>query len=328
MDIYINFNLCIGPNQQPDHGDEVRLSAAPHLSLHQVLEQQLQAVSVCRSTSTMNNYRTAMRSLFSYLEHDIPLSSLDPLIIAGYERWLKQQGICLNTVSCYMRSLRSLLAQADSSLKEIFGKVYTGTARTEKRSVSADDVGRLKALHLPEGSFLELSRDVFLFSFYAMGMPFVDVAHLRQHQIANGQMVYNRHKTGQRVLVAIEQPMLDIIRRHAARATADYVFPLLHQGTDREYRIVLGHYNRALHRLAVLSDIGENLTSYVVRHTWASTAYSANVDLPVISKALGHTNTQTTLTYIREIDDHRVAAANHNIIGMVAQADAEKELEP
>lgn len=67
MDIYINFNLCIGPNQQPDHGDEVRLSAAPHLSLHQVLEQQLQAVSVCRSTSTMNNYRTAMRSLFSYL---------------------------------------------------------------------------------------------------------------------------------------------------------------------------------------------------------------------------------------------------------------------
>ena len=51
-----------------------------------------------------------------------------------------------------------------------------------------------------------------------------------------------------------------------------------------------------------------------MRHTWASTAYAANVDLPVISKALGHTNPQTTLTYIREIDDQRLARANREII--------------
>lgn len=317
MDIHFRFKLSIGASRHPDHSDEERSATVPDVSLRQVLELQLKTVSVGRSASTMDNYRTAIRSLSKYLGHDIPLSSLDTLLITGYERWLKQQGLCLNTISCYMRSLRSLLALADSGLKAIFSQVYTGTARTEKRSVSAEDVCRLKALHLPKGSFLELSRDVFLFSFYAMGMPFVDVAHLRQHQIANGQMVYHRHKTGQRVLVAIEQPMLDIIQRHAGRATADYVFPLLHQGTDHEYRNLLGRYNRALHRLAALSGIGENLTSYVVRHTWASTAYSANVDLPVISKALGHINTQTTLTYIREIDDSRLAQANRRIIGMI-----------
>ena len=60
------------------------------------------------------------------------------------------------------------------------------------------------------------------------------------------------------------------------------------------------------------------LTSYVVRHTWASLAYSSNVELSVISKALGHANTKTTLVYIREIDDKQVADANRMIINSVS----------
>jgi integrase len=39
-------------------------------------------------------------------------------------------------------------------------------------------------------------------------------------------------------------------------------------------------------------------------------AYHANIDLSVISKALGHTSPNTTLTYIREIDDQRIDQAN------------------
>ena len=50
---------------------------------------------------------------------------------------------------------------------------------------------------------------------------------------------------------------------------------------------------------------------------WASVAYSSNVDLPVISKALGHSNPQTTLTYIKEIDDNRLDDANHSIVSRI-----------
>ena len=51
-----------------------------------------------------------------------------------------------------------------------------------------------------------------------------------------------------------------------------------------------------------------------MRHTWATLAFRNNVDLPIISKALGHTNTNTTITYIREIDDAPIAEANRKLL--------------
>ena len=310
MEININFNIQV---LMPPCDNNVQTQAF-EASLKETLWQQYRKIAACRSHSTMNNYATAIRALCEYLGDDIALQDLTAAELSGFERWLQHRGLCLNTISCYMRSLRSLMMAIDESTKKFFTTVYTGNARTEKRSVTTDAIARLKALTLPIGSFPELARDVFLFSFYAMGMPFVDVAHLRRTQLEKGRFYYNRQKTGQRIIVIVEPAMADIIRRHISKADADYVFPLLTTGSEQEYRTVLGRYNRALHRLATMAGIRENLTSYVVRHTWASTAYGANIDLSVISKALGHTNPQTTLTYIREIDDQRLAKANREII--------------
>jgi integrase len=80
---------------------------------------------------------------------------------------------------------------------------------------------------------------------------------------------------------------------------------------------MLNRYNRSLKTLARKAGVTRRLTSYTPRHTWASVAYDQNVDLSVISKALGHTNTQTTLTYIKEISDNRLAEANHLIVGRI-----------
>jgi len=38
------------------------------------------------------------------------------------------------------------------------------------------------------------------------------------------------------------------------------------------------------------------------------------LDLSVISKALGHSSPNTTLTYIREIDDNRIDMANKELL--------------
>lgn len=314
MDININFNFQMLEQPAGCSGARAEARAEADASLSNVINRQLQQMGTCRGVSTLNNYATATNSLRAYLQTDIPIRQVDENLVCGYERWLLQRGLCLNTVSCYMRSLRSLLAAHDERLKSAFTKVYTGTARTEKRSVALDAVRKLRLLSLPPGTFLELARDVFLFSFYAMGMPLVDVAYLRKSQMTDGGFSYCRRKTGQQVHVAIEPPMADIINRHAPQAAGPFVLPLLTSGSHREYLTLLGRYNRALKRLARTTGVEGRLTSYVVRHTWASTAYRSNVDLPVISKALGHTNPQTTLTYIREIDDQRLFEANRQII--------------
>jgi len=175
----------------------------------------------------------------------------------------------------------------------------------------------LRHILLPPSSPLAFSRDIFLFSFYALGMPFVDVAFLQKQQCKDGYIVYDRHKTGQRVRVRIEPLMQQIIDRYS-REDSIYVFPILsasdRDAREKEYESVRSRYNRHLRKLGEMMGLGRRLTSYVARHSWASIAYHANVDLSVISKALGHSSPNTTLTYIREIDDNRIDMANKELL--------------
>lgn len=270
------------------------------------------------SPSTSDNYLTAIRSFQRFLAEKQSLGSLDSSVMKCFERWLRDNRLCLNTISCYMRSLRSLTSKVfHKELNDIFDEVYTGRAKTEKRAVQKAEIYKIQGAKVKSGSFLALVRDLFLFSFYALGMPFVDMAFLRKEQIADGQIVYYRHKTGQRICIKIEPCMQEIISRYRAEGT-DYVFPLL-TATDpdkayRQYQRKLNQYNRELKHLAKLSGISKNLTSYVARHSWASAAYGDNVDLSVISKALGHTNPQNTLIYLQQIDDERIQKANRYLL--------------
>ena len=111
--------------------------------------------------------------------------------------------------------------------------------------------------------------------------------------------------------------MQQIIDRYS-REDSIYVFPILtasdRDAREKEYESVRSRYNRHLRKLGEMMGLGRRLTSYVARHSWASIAYHANVDLSVISKALGHTSPNTTLTYIREIDDNRIDMANKELL--------------
>ena len=308
MDIHIHLNFCFANKEQGGTTGGIQ----SEVMLSQVADERMAYARTHLSYSSQSNYQTAVRSFRHYLGQDMRLADIDRDIIVGFERWLRQKGICPNTVSCYMRSLRAILASHDRRMYSVFDSVFTGREKTTKRALPMQAFLELRRLQLPSGSFLELSRDVFLFSFYAMGMPFVDVAHLRWQQIETDHFVYFRQKTGQRVSVAIEPPMQQIIDRHGG--DGEFVFPLLHQGSDAEYQHVLGRYNRNLRRLGEAIGTTAALTSYVARHSWATMAYQQDVALPVISKALGHANPHTTLTYLRETDDMQLAKANHALL--------------
>lgn len=288
-------------------------------------EQQAKHCEEANRFSTAKNYRTAIRSLSRFLQgQQLTVKDISPELMADYAQWLRQQGISMNTVSCYLRSLRAIynkvVKQYDLEDRKPFKDLFTGHAKTVKRSATGDDIKRLQAMILPKHSALQLSRDIFLFSLYAQGMPFVDVAFLRKEQIRDGLIVYERHKTGQQIVVKIEGCIQEIINRYSS-ADSDFVFPIItaHRPAQayKQYQSSLRNYNRNLHKLEKLAGLKRGLTSYVVRHTWASVAYDTNVDLAVIASALGHTNTNTTRIYIRDINNRRLAEANHKVLGRI-----------
>lgn len=299
-------------------------SSSPSLSdyFHQQIDRVLQEGRF----STASNYRTALRSFQRFLQGEkLLLKDLTPAVVARYERWLKSTRISMNTISCYMRSLRAVYNKAVEERQvtdlQPFKDSYTGYPQTDKRSLGVDDIRKLQQVTLQPGSTLQLVRDIFLFCIFACGIPFVDVAFLRKSQIdEDGYLTYKRRKTNQQIRLKLPPCALEIVHRYRSHHT-DYVFPILtHEHPDeayRQYRDRLTYYNRQLKKLAQLAGISHKLTSYVSRHSWASLAYDSNADVSVISKGLGHTSSRTTYVYIKGIDDTRLDDANQKIVNEI-----------
>lgn len=275
-----------------------------------------------------SNYLTAARSFTKYIGRSSWLfSDMTAEMLENYQRWLQGRNISLNTCSAYMRALRAMHHRALPFHNTTpFSKVFTGRTKTKKRCISQSEILQLKALPLQPGSSLSFARDIFLFSFYAMGMPFVDIAYLKKSQLRNGFIYYARHKTGQQIQVALLPAMLEIIMRYEQR-DSEFVFPILSDKVEdsvsspsvsaqqhRQYTARLRQYNYNLHHLSKMLGLAKPLSSYVVRHSWASIAYLHHLDISLISKALGHTKSSTTFIYIKSLFDSDLFEANQTLM--------------
>lgn len=326
--IHYHVNLPVGMDLQetPQHPKTVTSSFLCFA------EEEILRLTHNHRASTSGNYRTALRSFFAFLKgSDISISDITPELVVDYETWLKKNKICLNTISCYMRSLRALYNKAvGKQLVEQthpFAKVFTGMEKTLKRAVTIDDIQSLHTLDLKAGSPLAWARDLFLFSFFARGMPFVDMAYLKKTQVSNGYLIYYRHKTHQQIRVKLEPCMLAIMQRYET-AENEYIFPILNSslGADesllsKQYHNGLCYYNKLLKKLSALLGNHCHLSSYVSRHTWASIAYQLQIDMPIISQGLGHTSIQTTHIYVKELDNSWVDESNKKIISRMLRED-------
>lgn len=273
------------------------------------------------SFGTEQNYTKTLRSLELYLSstggRTLTLEDIDSTFVAGYDDWLKSRGLVSNSVSCYNRVLRAIYNSAvdeyDLPDRRPFRKAFTGNERTKSRSADSEEIRKLMAPDSSCHKNLELTKDLFTFSFLMRGMPFVDMAYLRKADISGGYVAYSRRKTGTRMLVKVETPAMRIIEKYSSQtAGSEYLFPILGGLTGEEayrrYRSSLAKYNLNLKKLGV--DLSVSLTSYVSRHSWATMARDRNVPVAVISEALGHSDLKTTQTYLSRIEPAGVDSAN------------------
>ena len=59
------------------------------------------------------------------------------------------------------------------------------------------------------------------------------------------------------------------------------------------------------------------LTSYVARHSWATTAKDEGVAISVISESLGHTSEKVTHVYLASFDNNAMSKANKKVIATI-----------
>lgn len=273
-----------------------------------------------------NIYFSTLVSFMTFLKgKNMELKDLGSDVLEAYEAFLKhkENGTALNTIACYMRTLRALYNRAvENKLapdKNLFKRVRTTIEKTPKRAIPLEYITRLKNAALDEHPELELARNLFLFSFYTRGMSFVDIAYLKKKEIKNGEFTYRRSKTGQAIRVGWEQCMEDLVRKHTLEHS-DYLFPIitnLNKDARIQYIVMRNKVNANLKKIAAMIHIPHNLTMYVARHTWASAAKAKNISISVISEAMGHDSEATTRIYLASLDTAVIDDANRLIIGSV-----------
>ena len=72
--------------------------------------------------------------------------------------------------------------------------------------------------------------------------------------------------------------------------------------------------NRNLKKIGAMVGLPDPLTTYVMRHSWATIARNKGVENSVISEGLGHDNEATTQIYLDSISNSKVDAANRSIL--------------
>ena len=262
---------------------------------------------------TGKTYRDALNSFIRFRQgEDMAPDALDKETIAQYEAWLRSCGLKRNSSSCYLRSLRTFYRKAVemglTTDKGIFRHVFTGFAKTAKRA-------------LPCHSPLAFARDMFILSIYLQGMAFVDLAYLRKSDIRNGVLQYNRKKTRQSLSIGWEPSMQAIVEEYAHLTVGSpYLLPIITRtdGTERrQYEKAEHNINRNLKKIGRMAGLCIPLTTYVARHTWASTMRDMGYDLSIVSTGLGHENLKTTQIYLSSIDTMAVTKANKKMIDKI-----------
>ena len=181
----------------------------------------------------------------------------------------------------------------------------------DRRRLVREEIRKLEALELPEGSSLALARDAFLLSFYGGGIRFGDVCRLRPGHVQDGRLRYRMMKTDQPVDLPLPAPAHAIIDRWTGAHDGPFVFPFLEEGDDEDpvdlrrrissCNVVV---NRDIKTVAGQADISDpdDVTFHVARHSFADFARRRSSDLYAVSKALGHSNLKTTEQYLSQFD--------------------------
>lgn len=236
--------------------------------------------------------KKAHRKLVAALNRFGKIQSFDSLTrpnVLLYDDWLHTQNYAQPTIHTYHKLLKRYINEALS--RELIEKdpyigmrIERGHSKARKY-LTEDEIKQLREceLNLPT---LERVRDLFIFQCYT-GLAYADLSKFDFTNVVqrNGRYVVQdtRQKSGEDFYIVLLSPALEILRKY------NFELPSI---SNQQYNL----------RLKVVADkagMDKKLTTHMARHSFACFALNAGMPIEVVSKALGHTNINTTQVYAK-----------------------------
>ena len=276
---------------------------------------------------------------------DIPFSQVTVSFCYSWEQFMRTTGTEDTSLSVRFRTLRAVFNKAIATgltkaehypfarnrAEQHKYSVSKFDLSTKKRALPREELRKLEHLQ-PTISRQRLAKEAFLFSFYSGGINFVDLAQLRWRDVSGTapdtghpeRLDYIRQKTGGKFSLKLLPPAAAILASYSpiTRATPEsYIFPFLdalkhNTPAKRQIRLqnVLGWVNKALKVMGEQAGISTPLTTYVARHSFATTLKLKGTNTAVISQAMGHKSETVTAVYLDSFASEVVDSAFENLL--------------
>ena len=246
--------------------------------------------------STAHVYKNAILSFTRFCgTPSITFGQITRDSLRRYGQYLHEHGLKPNTVSTYMRMLRSIYNRGVEAgvarfIPRLFRDVYTGVDVRQKKALPVSELHTL-LYKAPQSQHLIRTQAIARLMFQFCGMPFSDFAHLEKSALEDGILRYNRIKTGTTISLEILDTSKKEINRGDKRRKEEGIY--------KEYQSALRRFNNQLKSLSRELNLKSPVSSYTIRHSWATNAKYQGIPIEMISESLGHKSIKTTQTYLK-----------------------------
>jgi integrase/recombinase XerD len=282
-------------------------------------------------TGNARVYKDTKTSLFKFANNRVlRFNDISVTFLEKYEVHLRENNNNDGGIAVKMRQIRALYNDALNRgiAKEEFYpfkkyKISKLKGKTAKRALTIDEVKKFLKINIVEYPHLQNSFNYFIFSYYCRGMNFIDLMKLKWSNIQGENIFYTRSKTNRQFVIKILEPVSKVLNYYKSLKTnSQYVFPIVVnenmtpiQLENRKLK-TLKKFNKDLKELSKIAGIESNVTSYVIRHSYATNMKFLGVSSDIISQSMGHSNVEITQSYLKEFENDILDNENEKLLSL------------